>query len=61
MINTHGWKSFSSRLELFRCSSEASEKKKKEAKARRRKREKKRKKRRGRSSKRFGERSLRLE
>lgn len=41
MINTHGWKSFSSRLELFRCSSEASEKKKKEAKARRRKREKK--------------------
>lgn len=56
MINTHGWKSFSSRLELFRCSSEASEKKKKEAKARRRKREKKRKERRGRSSKRFGER-----
>lgn len=32
MINTHGWKSFSSRLELFRCSSEASKKKKKKQK-----------------------------
>lgn len=54
MINTHEWKSFSSRLELFRYSSVAL--KKKEARARK-KRKKKRKKRRGRrSSKRFEER-----
>lgn len=30
MINTHGWKSFSSRLELFRYSSVALKKKKQE-------------------------------
>lgn len=41
MINTHGWKSFSSRLEVFRCSSEASKKKKRSKSKKKKKRKKK--------------------